>query len=404
MLMSLTEEIDDARLVFEDTWLLIEVAMNAKRRQEALEKHKHKLYEGKDGRWYTRFPKPEGGSKQRAFRTKEEAIDAIVEFYEVSESPTIKDVFTEALDKKLEEGSIIQSTYVRNTNDFIKYYRDVCEMPVSDIDSEWVEGYLRKTKAAFDLGIKGYGHLLSVTRLIFKMAKRKKLVSFRIDDVIADMEWGKNAFRKEERDDSDEVFDDIEIASLVNFFKRNQNGRHLGLLLCFVTGLRIGELSALKWEDIDSDGIYVRRTERSWADEDGLHCEVINLPKTKAGKRYVPIPEQGKWIIDELKRLNPYGEFVFVNKGSRTRTGYFRKAMAKACDALEIKRRSPHKIRKTYASILLDNNVSEKTIIENMGHTNIATTNLAYAKRRRTTKQQNEVVSSISEFDVVAID
>ena len=88
--------------------------------------------------------------------------------------------------------------------------------------------------------------------------------------------------------------------------------------------------------------------------------------------------------------------------GARTRTIYFRKAMEKACDAVGIKRRSPHKIRKTYASILLDNNIGEKMVIENMGHTNIETTNNSYARRRKNSKQRLEVVSAIPEFDMMA--
>ena len=55
-----------------------------------------------------------------------------------------------------------------------------------------------------------------------------------------------------------------------------------------------------------------------------------------------------------------------------------------ACDAVGIPRRSPHKIRKTYASILLDNNVAPKLIIETMGHTDISTTNGSYARRKKT--------------------
>ena len=253
------------------------------------------------------------------------------------------------------------------------------------------------------LNSNGYASLLTVTRSIFKYAKRKHLISFRIDDVLEDIEWGKNAFRTACKDDEEEVFTDDEVNTLAEYFKRKPTGKHLGLLIVFATGLRIGELAALKWTDVRDDGLYVHRTETTWTDDDHhTHCVVRNLPKTRAGQRRVPIPGSGKWIIEELRKLNPDGEYVFMLNGSRTRAIYFRKALYKACDAVGIPRRSPHKIRKTSASILLDNNVAPKLIIETMGHTDISTTNGSYARRRKTAKQRQQVIDSIPEFAPIA--
>ncbi|MBQ6360409.1 MAG: tyrosine-type recombinase/integrase [Lachnospiraceae bacterium] len=153
------------------------------------------------------------------------------------------------------------------------------------------------------------------------------------------------------------------------------------------------------WSDVSEDEIFVHRTETTWVDENHhTHCEVRNLPKTKAGKRYVPIPAAGMWLVAELRKLNPDGDYVFMLDGSRTRAVYFRKALYKACDAVNIPRRSPHKIRKTYASILLDNGVPSKAIIENMGHTSINTTNGSYSRMRKSSKQRQDIVNNIPEF------
>lgn len=399
---SLTELIDAGIIDRANVYQLINEYIVKRRKSKYLDNHKYKLYQGRDGRWFTRFPVKPSGSIQKAFRSKEEAEAAIIGFYEeLDETPKIKDVFYAVMDRKYKEGSISESTVTRNTYDFIRFYSDLGEKRIDDVDSYVIEEFIRDQKYLYHLDTKGYSHLLGVTRLIFKYAKKKGLVSFRIDDVISDMDWGKNAFRKE-REDSDEVFLDDEVRLLSEYFKSHPTGKHLGLLLCFVTGLRIGELAALKWEDILDDEIIVRRTETNWSDETGFHCEVKNFTKTAAGKRKVPIPTQGLWIIEKLRELNPDGEYVFMLGGERSRTVYFRKAMEKACDAVGIKRRSPHKIRKTYASILLDNNVGEKMIIENMGHTDISTTNLSYARRRRSAKQKVDILSALPEFQAIA--
>ena len=400
----MTSDFSLDRLLTEDMTLLVKELMNARKKKECLEKHKYKIYQGKDGRWFTRFPVKTGGSSQRAFRSKEEAEDAVSSFYLlIEETPTVSEVFNKAVADRLEEGSISPPTKRRLEYDFIKYCSGVSDRKISEIGTEDVEELLREAKIKHDLDSKGYGHVLGVVRLIFKYARRKKLSNLLIEDVIGGMDWGKNAFRKEERDDSFEVFTDEEVTKLADYFKMNPNGKHLGLLLLFATGLRIGELAALRWEDVGDSDIFVRRTETCYTNSEGLYVsEVINLPKTLAGKRLVPIPTQALWIIRALHNLNPDGEWVFMVNGSRTRTVYFRKAMSKACDAVGIPRRSPHKIRKTYASILLDNNLSVKVVTENMGHTDISTTNERYARRRKTSIERQKLMSEILEFDAVA--
>ncbi len=400
----MTSELTLDRLLTEDMALLVREIMNARKRKECLEKHKYKIYQGKDGRWFTRFPNKAGGSTQRAFRSKEEAEDAVASFYlNIEETPTVEEVFKAAVAERLEEGSISPPTKKRLEYDFIKYCSGVEDVKISDVTAEMLEDLLRHSKVEYSLDSKGYGHVLGVVRLIFKYARRKKLTDLLIEDVISGMDWGKNAFRKEERDDSSEVFTDEEVEKLATYFKMNPTGKHLGLLLLFATGLRIGELSALRWEDVTDYGLFIRRTERCYSDGTGHYiCEVINLPKTLAGKRLVPIPTQALWIIKALRDLNPDGEWVFMAGGSRSRTVYFRKAMSKACDAVGIKRRSPHKIRKTYASILLDNNLSVKVVTENMGHTDISVTNERYARRRKSCNERQKLMSSITEFDAVA--
>ena len=396
--------LDDATMEPEDVQGLLNDYMKQRKKMKYISQHKYKIYQGSDGRWFTRFPREEGGSVQKAFRSRDLAEEAIVQFYEAQEvSPTLQELFELSQQEKYQEGSISEATLSRNKSDFRRFYGEFGQTQIKDITVDSIDTFIRTQKGLHHLNSNGYANLLAVTRSIFKYAKRKHFISFRIDDVLEDIEWGKNAFRTACKDDEEEVFTDDEVNALAGYFKRKPTGKHLGLLIVFATGLRIGELAALKWADVREDGLYVHRTETTWVDEDHhTHCEVRNLPKTRAGQRRVPIPTSGKWIIEELRKLNPDGEYVFMLNGSRTRAIYFRKALYNACDAVGIPRRSPHKIRKTYASILLDNNVAPKLIIETMGHTDISTTNGSYARRRKTAMQRQQVIDSIPEFDPIA--
>ena len=77
--------------------------------------------------------------------------------------------------------------------------------------------------------------------------------------------------------------------------------------------------------------------------------------------------------------LNPFSEYVFEKNGERIHTQAIRMRLRRICDKLHIYRKSPHKIRKTYGSILLDNRIDSRLIIGQMDHTNILCTEQHYA-------------------------
>jgi integrase len=257
---------------------------------------------------------------------------------------------------------------------------------------------------------KAFSNLKSVTRGIFKYAKRKKFTSIRIDDVIDDLDIARKSFSKSNKDDSEQSFSDEEFIKLARYFKGKPTQHNLGLLLMFATGLRGGEISTLKKDDYDGKSLYVQRTESRYQDEDGkVHFVVKDSPKTEKGRRYAPVPDNARWILDRLFTLDTDSEWLFTtysgnnkSKGKvRSITKNFRYALYVACDAVGIKRRGLHCIRKTYASILLDNNLPEKFITDNLGHVDIRVTKDYYSKQRKTIDQRTSILNQISEFKVL---
>lgn len=68
------------------------------------------------------------------------------------------------------------------------------------------------------------------------------------------------------------------------------------------------------------------------------------------------------------------------------------------CDRLGIKRKSPHKLRKTYVSILLDNGIDKRLVQDVAGHTEIATSERSYHRNRKSDQKKEEILSNIPEF------
>ena len=90
-------------------------------------------------------------------------------------------------------------------------------------------------------------------------------------------------------------------------------------------GLRIGELTSLNKEDIHEKQIHISKTETIYQDKDGkTHYDVKPFPKTEAGIRDVIIPDNCVWILDKIRRLCPFGQYVFMQDGERIRSYVFR--------------------------------------------------------------------------------
>ena len=77
-----------------------------------------------------------------------------------------------------------------------------------------------------------------------------------------------------------------------------------GILICLYTGLRIGELLALEWTDIDliKGELSVTKTCFDGKDKNGVFCRITNTPKTDTSVRVIPIPKQLIPILKDMKK------------------------------------------------------------------------------------------------------
>ena len=124
-----------------------------------------------------------------------------------------------------------------------------------------------------------------------------------------------------------------------------------------------------------------------------------DAPKTLAGFRTVVVPDGARWILDKFNSLCPNGEYCMCNqKGERINSTMLRRRFYYICEKLHIPPKSPHKIRKTYGSILLDNGLDTKFIESQMGHSNVAVTENYYHRNRRKLEQKQEIINSVPEF------
>ena len=376
-----------------------QIEMN--KRQELLEKHPYKMWEGKDGKWRTYLPDKEEGRRLIKRSAQKSLEDEVVNYWkEELENPTIKEVFDEWNDRKLELKKISLSTHHRNEQTFRRHYEEFGERKIKSVDPEEYEEFLEEQIPKFDLSSKAFSGLKTITRGFLKRAKKRKLIDFNVEELFQELDTSESDFKRTIREDSKEVFNEYELPVVLSYLESNIDLKNLGILLMFLTGVRVGELVTLKHSDFSGIVFKVQRTETRVPSPDGHGYEykVKDFPKTEAGVRNAIIPEEYAWVASKLKAQNPFGEYIFVENGKRFTTNQIRRRMERMCRTLKIVPKSPHKARKTYGSILLDNCVDNRLIIDLMGHTDIAMTEGHYHRNRRSLERKAQILSSIPEF------
>lgn len=380
--------------------VFIQEQIKMQRNEELLSKHPYKIWEGKDGKWYSYFPDKEKGRVLRKRNTEELIKDEIIAYWKKQESnPTISDIYSEWINGKVQREEITKATRDRYNRQYEQCFLDFGKHKIKSISEYDIEEFVLDTIYNCKLTQKGFSNLRTLILGIFKLARRKRLVSFSISELMNDMDISKKLFRRNVKSDDEQVFTTDELPKVLDYLQENPDIVNLGIFLLFKTGLRIGELAALKKTDITQNVIHISKTEIHYNDGAGnVIYEVRDSPKTEAGIRDVVVPDSGIRILNRIRLLNPFGEYLFERRGKRIRTYVFRERLRNICRKLDITMKSPHKIRKTYGSILIDNNVQESLVINQMGHTDIKTTKKHYYRNRMNYTEKKNIINHVADL------
>lgn len=378
-----------------DVNLIREMCEMKSKREKALQDHA--IWQRSDGRYCSYVQQLNGKRKLICKNDKAQVEDLIIEYYEQSlNNPTVKDIYDEWMDGKLAREEITETTKNRYDRQYNQCLAEFGKRHIKTIEPYDVEDFILSTIHDLELTPKGFSNFRTLVFGIFKHAKKKRLIDWSISDTVNDMEISRKAFKRKRHTDDELVFFDEEIQKLNDVIEDfGLDSLNLAILLLFNTGMRPGEVVALKRKDISLQKVEVYKTEVVQRVNGSEVYEVADRTKTEAGERTVMIPSSATNLMKKILRLNPFGdpeEFVFQKNGKRITTTQLRERQKRLCKKAGITVKSPNKIRKTYASILIDKGVAESIITQQMGHTSIKTTEMYYHKNRF---NENEIIQAI---------
>ena len=178
---------------------------------------------------------------------------------------------------------------------------------------------------------------------------------------------------------------------ITNYILENINSRNIGLLISLYSGIRIGELCALRWEDVDfkKNCLTINKTiQRVYIKDKNKNISkvIITTPKTKNANREIPINKDFLEILKKVKSDKKHYILTGNEKYIEPRT--YRKYFNKVLDELKIKHFNFHSLRHTFATNCISLGVDYKTVSELLGHANVNITLNLYVHPRYSQKKK----------------
>ena len=288
-----------------------------------------------------------------------------------------------------QKSQIKESSYVKYQNLIAKYLiPQIGELQSQELTSERLEIFCKTLLSSggrhhSGLSAKTVSDILSVTRAILRFSASKGYVISCDFSVISFKQPSKNL----------RILSRLEQQKLCSYLQNNLTPVHLGILLSLFSGLRIGEICALRWSDISFEEklIFVRRTMQrlqNTQDSERKTRICVSTPKSPSSIRQIPIPDG----LLELLRNNSGDKNGYILTGKadtfmepRTMQRRFKKVLK----AAGIKEVNYHVLRHTFATRCVELNFDVKSLSEILGHATVNITMNLYVHPSMEYKRQN---------------
>ncbi len=270
--------------------------------------------------------------------------------------------------------SVRESTYTRYNRIVTKYLFPLLEkQQLLKIDQKYISGLTQQLLKRggvhqSPLSPKTVSDIICVMKSIFKFGKENGYPCPNLNQ----LKYPQKAHREIE------ILTDDKRKAIENCLLNSHDPISLGVLFALFTGVRIGELCGLRWEDIDFNNgiIYIRRTIERIPDLDPLSPQktkvIISEPKTENSFRIIPLPS---FLAAYMKKQQQDG-CCYLLTGSKdyTEPHQYYVRYQKLLNRNHINAHTFHSLRHTFATRCVENGFDVKSLSEILGHASVTTT------------------------------
>lgn len=349
--------------------------------------------QGTDTRW--KFKKEDG--RIVAKTTEEKIKQAYIDYYiNILDKPaetdarkiTFESMFFQWVNAQEQRPTIASGTVYKYRTTYNSLLKGTAFMKqsIADIDEEDISDFLINLAQEHNLKQKRVSEVSGYIKNTFARARKKRLIpenpfdfidlkeikDYCTDSTCYDLEENAEDTSKKER-----VLTAEEMKQLLTQLHADQKEKpfylpNYAIEVCMMTGLRVGEVVALKWNDIKEGELHIIRSEHR-INKLGQPSEFVIGPTKNKKKRQFPISSDLQKVFDKLKALQEEldidSPFIFEGLEGRTLAPHVSNCCFRETARAGFEKQSIHAIRRTVSSNLHKQGVPDATICLMLGHT-----------------------------------
>ena len=353
----------------------VQAQYEMKKRKEMLEQHNLKIWQGTDGKWRTYLPEPEGKRRLVKRSTREAIETAVIEFYEIGRRERTV-TFQKAYFKwrNFQDQMVGDNTVAKYNSDYRRYFENTefAKQDIKTINIERIKIFLCTTIKKKRLCKEACKTLFGYMNRTFNSAVINKIIDKNPMEGLFPKDFYQYCHDKKKTAEQHCISDTDMEKLYARFYKDYEtNPAYIptyAVEFASLTGMRVGEISALTWDCISEDYILIKQSEKY-----NRRTKTYYIDATKNEKeRIFPLTEESRNLLARVKKIELQNgficEWVFANENGRISAPVISSCAKNKCRQMKINTKGIHAYRKTLNSKMRCAGVSTTVAAALLGH------------------------------------
>ena len=356
---------------------LVQEKIEMQKREKILEKHPYAIWEGKDGKWHTYLPN--GDERKHVKRKEKKDIENIViEYWKDKVSNSFKDRFFTWVERQKKCGRS-DNTISKYESDYKRFFEGdkIEQLPIQSVSDEEISEFIMRLLKEKEIPYRALKAMFGYLNGVFEKSQIDKIVTDNPCKYVDLPIFKQYCVAERPKTAKERTVSNEDKRKLINKLnvdceQRKINIARYAVELSIFTGMRVGELSGLKWEDLNYEEgtITIQRSEKYNRKQKEYYISTTKNDKV----RTFPLTNEIKDILDKVKKVeikNGFlSEYIFSDEDGRVHAPRISSCARNMTLTKEFENaKSIHAMRRTLNSNLKCNGVSTTVAAALLGHT-----------------------------------